>query len=213
MFLMPKNNKLIDINDDGKGLELYWNEETKISTEKKAQKIGFDFSDPYLCLAPGAGFYTKRWPAENFEQLIGLVRKEFNYQVVLLGGEEDIELGRFLGKEDSVYDFTGKLTLLETGVVLSQGKGLVSNDTGLMHMATAVDTPVLAIFGSTVREFGFFPFRGKSLVLENAELSCRPCTHIGRKKCPKLHFECMLKISTEDVFENLKLFVPDCGPE
>jgi heptosyltransferase-2 len=202
-----------DISDDGKGLELYWNDETKMSTEKKAQKVDHDFSEPYLCLAPGAGFYTKRWPAENFEQLIGLIRKEFNYQVVLLGGEEDIELGRFLGTKNSVHDFTGKLTLLETGVILSKGKALVSNDTGLMHMATAVDTPVLAIFGSTVQEFGFFPFRGKSLVLENAELSCRPCTHIGRKRCPKSHFDCMLEISTEDVFENLKVFLMDGKPE
>ena len=202
-----------DISDDGKGLELFWNEETKISTENKALKIGLNLSEPYLCLAPGAGFHTKRWPAENFEQLIGHICREFNYHIVLLGGEEDKELGRFLSAKDSVYDFTGKLTLVETGVVLSQGKALVSNDTGLMHMATAVNTPVLAIFGSTVQEFGFFPFRGESLVLENAELSCRPCTHIGRKKCPQLHFDCMLKISTEDVFEKLKLFVMDKGYE
>jgi heptosyltransferase-2 len=155
--------KAYDVKDDNKGLELYWDEDTVITSGKKINET--------------------------------------------LGGDGDQETGKYLERQNSVYNLTGKLSLLETAYILKKGMALVSNDTGLMHMATAVKTPVLAIFGSTVREFGFFPFRSQSFVIENNELNCRPCTHIGRKKCPKSHFKCMVDISTEQVFETLKSFL------
>ena len=196
-----------DVRDDSKGLELYWEEDTVITAENKIAEAGLQGMGQYLCLAPGAGFFTKRWPAENFLRLIELVNKEFNLPVVILGGDGDRETGKYLERQNSVFNLTGKLSLLETAHILEKGMALVSNDTGLMHMATAVKTPVLAIFGSTVREFGFFPFRSQSFVLENNELNCRPCTHMGRKKCPKSHFKCMIDISTDQVFEALKSFL------
>jgi len=199
--------KSYDVIDDNKGLELYWEEESVIAAENKIKEAGLKETSPYLCLAPGAGFFTKRWPIDNFLGLIQLVNKELNIPIVILGGDGDRETGKYLEQQNSVYNFTGKLPLLETASILEKGLALVSNDTGLMHMATAVKTPVLAIFGSTVREFGFFPFRSQSFVLENRDLSCRPCTHIGRNKCPKSHFKCMIDISTEQVFETLKSFL------
>jgi heptosyltransferase-2 len=199
--------KAYDVKDDNKGLELYWDEDTVITSGKKINETGLQEMGQYLCLAPGAGFFTKRWPVEKFLHLIELVKKKLNLPVVILGGDGDQETGKYLERQNSVYNLTGKLSLLETAYILKKGMALVSNDTGLMHMATAVKTPVLAIFGSTVREFGFFPFRSQSFVIENNELNCRPCTHIGRKKCPKSHFKCMVDISTEQVFETLKSFL------
>jgi heptosyltransferase-2 len=73
-----------------------------------------------------------------------------------------------------------------------------------MHTACAVKVPVIAFYGSTVREFGFTPFRNKNLILENNTLSCRPCSHIGRESCPKKHFKCMLEITPELAFNRLK---------
>ena len=70
-------------------------------------------------------------------------------------------------------------------------------------MATAVGTPVVAIFGSSVKEFGFYPYRAQSTVLENNEAKCRPCSHIGKKACPKKHFMCMLEIMPEIVFNKV----------
>ena len=96
---------------------------------------------------------------------------------------------------------------LETAVILSRARAAVTNDSGLMHMATAVNIPVVAIFGSTVREFGFFPYRSKSTVMENKQLSCRPCTHIGRKSCPKKHFKCMIEIKSDDVYQALNQLI------
>jgi len=86
-------------------------------------------------------------------------------------------------------------------------KTIICNDTGLMHLALAADTPVIAIFGSTVKEFGFAPYKGKNLVLENNLLSCRPCSHIGLEECPKKHFKCMLEITPEQVYKRTLEFI------
>ncbi len=76
-----------------------------------------------------------------------------------------------------------------------------------MHTATAVDVPVIAFFGSTVKEFGFTPYNFKNLILENNSLSCRPCTHIGRNSCPEKHFKCMKDITPQSAFEKLSLLL------
>jgi heptosyltransferase-2 len=128
-------------------------------------------------------------------------------QFVVFGGEEDKAIGSVLEKNKGAINMCGELSLLETAYFISKGKVLVTNDTGLMHMGTAVRTPVLAIFGSTVRELGFFPYRSVSSIIENTNLTCRPCSHIGRNKCPKGHFKCMEDISSEQVYIELKKFI------
>jgi heptosyltransferase-2 len=168
------------------------------------EKTDFIDNDSIICFAPGAAHFTKRWPKEYFKQLGKKIRERAKHKIIILGGETDRELGAFLSDNDQVYDYTGKLSLLETGCLMSRARGLVTNDTGLMHMATAVNLPVLALFGSTVKSFGFFPYRGRVKVLENSTLSCRPCTHIGRSECPKNHFNCMKEITPEQVFNNLQ---------
>ena len=86
---------------------------------------------------------------------------------------------------------------------MKECKAIVCNDSGLMHTACAMKVPVLALFGSTIREFGFTPYNNKNLILENKTLSCRPCTHIGRENCPKNHFKCMLELSPGDAYNKL----------
>jgi heptosyltransferase-2 len=76
-----------------------------------------------------------------------------------------------------------------------------------MHTAAAVNIPVIAFFGSTVKEFGFTPYNSKNLILENNSLSCRPCTHIGRDSCPEKHFKCMEEITPQSAFEKLSLIL------
>jgi ADP-heptose:LPS heptosyltransferase len=86
-------------------------------------------------------------------------------------------------------------------------KAIVCNDSGLMHTASATGTKVIALFGSTVKEFGFAPYNCSNLILENNSLTCRPCSHIGRIDCPKKHFDCMKSIKPEFVFEKLISFL------
>jgi heptosyltransferase-2 len=96
-----------------------------------------------------------------------------------------------------VLNLAGSLSLMETAAAMDRCSAVVTNDTGLMHLATARQRPVVAVFGPTVREFGFYPLGNTSLVLEVGALDCRPCTHIGRSYCPKEHFRCMLDIPAQ----------------
>jgi ADP-heptose:LPS heptosyltransferase len=88
---------------------------------------------------------------------------------------------------------------------------LITNDSSLLHIAAAVNTPVTAIFGSSVQEFGFTPFRVPAKVVESADVSCRPCSHIGRNHCPKKHFDCMQKISVTAVREQVEALAIEEG--
>jgi heptosyltransferase-2 len=75
-----------------------------------------------------------------------------------------------------------------------------------MHVAAASGVPVMTIFGSSVREFGFQPYGVKNFILENKSLSCRPCSHIGKPECPKKHFKCMKDLTPQSVLDNLEKF-------
>jgi heptosyltransferase-2 len=192
------------IADDGKGLEIFWNKETDSSLDNHFTGANIDGTIPSIGLAPGAGFYTKRWPVDYFKQLIDLINSRGDFNIILLGGEQETELGNQLDNFPNVYNFIAKLNILESGAAISKLSCLISNDSGLMHMATCVNTPVLAIFGSSVKEFGFFPYRAKGLVLENKDLDCRPCSHIGKTSCPRDHFKCMNDIRPEMIYNALK---------
>jgi heptosyltransferase-2 len=91
-----------------------------------------------------------------------------------------------------VINLAGRLTLTGCALVMDRAPVVITNDTALMHIASARSRPVVAVFGPTVREFGFFPTGPQSVVLERNGLDCRPCTHIGLSYCPAGHFRCML---------------------
>ena len=192
--------------DDEKGLDLFWNKETEKSTINIIKKDKIN-DKKIISIAPGATFFTKRWPVENFLKLIDFINEKFKFHICILGGPKDREISNVLIKKNNVIDYAGKLSLPETGIILAKSTALISNDTGLMHMATAVNTPVLAIFGSSVKELGFSPYRGKSIVIENENLKCRPCSHIGRNNCPKKHFLCMNDITPGQVSEKFELLL------
>jgi lipopolysaccharide heptosyltransferase II len=196
--------KKAGIKDDEKGLEIFWDDKLNESVVRLLSKVGISIGDSFYSVAPGAGFFTKKWPIDYYKILAQQIIKKYNTKIIVLGSANDNREGQELKKVTNVVDLTGKLSLLQSANIISKSAALVSNDTGLMHMATAVKTPVLAIFGSTVKEFGFFPYRSNSIVVENHNLNCRPCSHIGRHSCPKDHFKCMNDISPEMVIKNFK---------
>lgn len=195
------------IEDDGGGSELFIPEQVRERVDRHLQAAGLHL-DALVSLAPGAGFATKRWPAAYFAEVaVHLLASGFTCCV--LGGAQDREFASaILELAPGCFDFTGQLSLLESAAVLQQSRFVVTNDSGLMHMAEAVQTPVVAIFGSTVRELGFFPMRPDSQVVENNNIDCRPCSHIGRKACPKGHFLCMQAIKPERVVQVLPVHQP-----
>ena len=125
-------------------------------------------------------------------------------RALIFGGPDEVELSERVsgGIGIDAFSVAGKTGLRETAALIKRCSVFVTNDSGPMHMATAVGTPVVAIFGPTVRGFGFSPL-GKSVVVES-ELKCRPCTLHGSDRCPKGHFECMKKITADSVFERVK---------
>jgi heptosyltransferase-2 len=178
---------------DNEGLELFLPEST-------ARIAG---GQNIIGLCPGARHFTKRWPEERFVQL-GKLLIEKGFAVALLGGKSDKEVCMEISKEISgSLDLSTDDDILQLAKDMQQCKAIVCNDSGLMHAACAVKTPVIAIYGSTVKEFGFTPFGCENIILENNSLTCRPCSHIGRKKCPQKHFRCMLELTPQQAFESI----------
>lgn len=160
-----------------------------------------------LGLNPGAKWPTKRWTEEGFIEIGKRTISELGSKVLVFGGPNEKRLCERIaeGIGEGAFSVAGKTGLKETAALIKRCNVFVTNDSGPMHIATAVGTPVVAIFGPTVRGFGFTPL-GKSVVVEKA-LKCRPCSLHGSDSCPKGHFECMKGIGADMVFKNVKEMV------
>jgi heptosyltransferase-2 len=199
--------KAARIKDDFQGLEIFWKDYIENIVDTILYKKNIRYG--YLIIAPGAGFYTKRWPVEYFKKLIEKITDRRKEKIIIVGGKSEINDFNELEISRRVVNLTGKLNLLEAAALINKAKAVVSNDSGLMHIAAAVKTPVLAIFGSSVKELGFFPFRSECIALENNNIKCRPCSHIGRSRCPLGHFKCMKEIDVDVVYNNLLKILKD----
>ena len=127
------------------------------------------------------------------------------FKIVIFGGKSDKQLCEEISKEISgSVDLCNDDDILKTAENMRICKAIICNDSGLMHAASACGVPVLAIFGSSVKEFGFLPYKSKNLILENNKITCRPCSHIGKSKCPKKHFNCMKELTPGIAYSKLK---------
>lgn len=156
----------------------------------------------FIVLAPGANRPTKRWG--GYHELLEMLVKK-GYRVVIAGTDGDrIEAGYMAAAAGGqIINMCGRLDLPRLVGVLARSRLVVANDTGAMHIAEAVGRPVIAIFGPTVRQFGFAPWRPESRVVET-ELDCRPCSLHGSLKCPKGHFGCMSSITPDMIMETIE---------
>lgn len=177
--------------------ELYIPDEIITSVKSGIKFVGF---------APGSKHFTKMWPEEFYIDL-GKRLSDDGFTILLFGGKDDKELCKNLHDEiPNSINLATEDNLLQIARDMKECSFIVCNDSGLMHTAVSVGTPVVAIFGSTVREFGFYPYSNNSIIIENTDLSCRPCSHIGKDHCPKKHFKCMLELTPNLVYEELKRF-------
>ena len=182
---------------DDHGLDLITNSKPSESLLKLTNLIGY---------CPGSRHFTKMWPKEYYIEL-GKKLIENNYNVVLFGGKDDKVICEEISSSLSEsINLCNDNNILHTAADMKLCKTIICNDSGLMHAACAVKVPVIAIFGSTVKEFGFTPYGSKNLILENNSLSCRPCSHIGKSSCPKHHFKCMKEITPQLVYDSLIQF-------
>jgi len=194
------------VEDDAKGLELHIPDEILFRISGRMAALQLNRNEHVIGFCPSARHATKRWPAERYAELGIRLAKQDHARILLFGGPEDRALCGGIAEtidaseKGSVVDLTAELGLLETGAAMEFCDAIVTNDTGLMHIAAAKHRKLIALFGPTVREFGFFPLGEQSLVLEREGLYCRPCSHIGSATCPEGHFRCMQEISVDDVY-------------
>lgn len=155
---------------------------------------------PLIAVAPGARWPTKQWPVARFAQAVQHLAQAQRAAVVVLGSAEEQPLAQALAQQLSVpvLNSAGQLSLMHTAALLQQCRMLLSNDSGLMHLATALSVPVVAVFGPTVQEFGFYPFQARAEVV-SAALDCRPCSTKGSLTCPRGHHQCMQHVTVPQV--------------
>ncbi|BDD04113.1 glycosyltransferase family 9 protein [Aureibacter tunicatorum] len=160
----------------------------------------------YICLAPTSVWFTKQYPKEKWIEFIDQI--EEGLKVYLLGAPGDkTECDDIIKKcnRSNVENLAGKLNLLQSAALMKDSKMNYVNDSAPMHLCSAVDAPVCAIYCSTVPYFGFGPLSSDSYVVETHEnLDCRPCGLHGYKECPKGHFNCAKTIQVNDLLKLIK---------
>jgi lipopolysaccharide heptosyltransferase II len=194
----------LGVEPDGRPPELFLGREAGEQVSAWLGSVGLETDTRIVAMAPGAAHATKRWPLEHWRSLIDR-NVEHGFAVVIVGGPADVALGTALAgsSKGRVFSAAGTFGLQATAALLQRSRALVSGDTGVMHMATAVGTPVLGIFGPTVEAFGFFPYAASATILE-LPLACRPCTAQGGARCPLGHHRCMVDIDPGTVYQALR---------
>ena len=195
----------LDVHPDGDPAEVFLDIATLHRADQALAAGGRrDDSHTLLALAPGAAHATKRWPIAHWADLATRLEAQGTADLVVLGGPEDVAAGAAIAAAapSRTVNLAGALTLRETAAVLKRARAAVAGDTGLLHLATAVGTPVVGLYGPTVEAFGFFPYRGRATVLQR-DLPCRPCSSHGGPACPLGHHRCLADLDPTAVLHAL----------
>jgi len=185
--------------------ELFPGPEERREVDRFLKDEGIGAEQCFLAMAPGSLWPTKRWLPEGFARVAREVWQRWGIRSILLGGKEDLALGRRVVREggEGVVNGMARLSLLASAELIRRSRAILTNDSAPLHLAVAVGTPVVAVFGPTVPAFGFAPY-GEGHTVIQKELACRPCGVHGGKKCPRGHFRCMRGISPEEVIRALE---------
>ncbi|GMV77402.1 MAG: ADP-heptose--LPS heptosyltransferase [Chitinophagaceae bacterium] len=160
-------------------------------SQENYEKVKSYKNQTYYCIAPASVWFTKQLPEHKWIELIQILGNE--HCIYLLGAPNDVELCERLqinSKQNNIINLAGKLSLLESAVLMKDAKRNYVNDSGPLHIASAMNAPVTAFFCSTITDFGFGPLSYDKQVLEVKNLECRPCGLHGYKACPLGHFKC-----------------------
>ena len=214
--VMPRRLHIIDryletvapfgVRNDGEGMDYFIPDHEKVAQKDipASHHLGF------VAIVIGATYYTKKLPVYKLKELC----RAIDHPIILIGGPQEKAEGEEISSIDPVkiYNSCGKFSLNESADLARQARVVIAHDTGLMHIAAALKRPVIAIWGSTTPSFGMVPYYGDNYLANHArpyddvqvhKLWCRPCTKIGRNKCPQGHFKCMKEISIPEIVENL----------
>ena len=152
-----------------------------------------ELPEKYVALVIGGQHATKILPTDRLQE----VCRKVNLPIVLVGGPEDRSSGEEIAQNQTeVINTCGDLSINQSAYLIKHAQKVITHDTGMMHISAAFKKEIISIWGNTVPEFGMYPYLSseQSKILEVKNLSCRPCSKIGYKKCPKGHFKCMNQI-------------------
>lgn len=198
----------MDVLNDGKGLDYFLPEEKRLTNKD----IPMSHWGGFVGCVIGGSYNTKKLPVAQWKKFCELVP----YPVMLLGGPEDKHEGLEIAEQDpiKIYNSCGKFNLNESAELVKYAKVIVSNDTGLMHIAAAFQKPIISLWGNTSPEMGMFPYYGYNnlkdrvpsqlVLMENKTISCHPCSKLGYNRCPKGHFKCMNELDMPLAVEQVK---------
>lgn len=195
--------KPLSLEKDGLGLEFHFSEGFSFSSRSFLKAQGMK-SGGYIVWILGGAHKTKCYPEDKIADAL----KHITYQVVLVGGPDEKEMGeRLAGHFNHVYNACGDLSISESAMIVKESTKVVTNDTGMMHIAAAFQKPIVVLWGNTIPAFGMYPYmpgnQARWLSLQVEGLTCRPCSKIGYEQCPKKHFRCMRDIESLKVVEAL----------
>ncbi len=200
--------KPLGVQNDGQGLDYFIPEDDQV-TDKD---IPVSHWAGYVACVIGGSYNTKKFPVAKWQEFC----EKVPFPVILLGDMGDREQGALIAEQDKVkiYNACGKFNLNESADLVKKSRIVVSNDTGLMHVAAAFKKPLVSLWGNTSPELGMFPYYGsndlkeriapQSFILENKHLYCHPCSKLGYKKCPKRHFKCMNDLNVDNIVDIIK---------
>jgi ADP-heptose:LPS heptosyltransferase len=182
--------RLLDVSNDGQGLDYFIPSHDLIDPNT----LPMEFHQGFVVFAIGAQHYTKRLPPDKLIQFCEVMVQP----IVLLGGKEDetvaLQIKHHFDTSNGtgrIFNGCGKFNLNQSASLIQQALVVYTHDTGLMHIAAALQKDVVTIWGNTTPAFGMYPYKTTYRIIENNALPCRPCSKIGYKKCPKGHFKCM----------------------
>ncbi len=193
----------LQLVNDGHGLDFFIPQKEKINMQVD---LPMSHNVGYVVGVIGGTYATKKMPAEKWEELCDSIKMP----IVLVGGPEDRELGyhlETLSRDKKVYNACGKFSLHESADIIRRSKGVISHDTGMMHIAAAFSKPIITLWGNTDKHFGMFPYLpsgAPKYADAEVKLRCRPCSKLGYNQCPKKHFRCMQEQSIPNILKELE---------
>jgi ADP-heptose:LPS heptosyltransferase len=195
--------KFFNVQNDGNGLDYFIPEEEEVDLNS----LPGLFRSGYIAIVTGGKHATKQIPAESIIFLCRLL----DFPVILLGGGDDQHTGKMIAETAgmNVFNACGSYTINQSASLVKQALLLITTDTGLMHAGAAFKKIILSVWGNTIPEFGMFPYipHPLSKIYEVKGLYCRPCSKIGYKKCPRIHFRCMRDQDIKKIAETVKILL------
>jgi lipopolysaccharide heptosyltransferase II len=192
----------LDVAPDQRSLEFFTTPGAETRADELLERHGLGKERPLVALAPGAAHFTKRWPERHWVALIRQLGRD--HDVLVLGGKAEEVLGARVADASPglAVSVAGQFRHDTNAAILKRTRTLVAGDTGLLHLATAVGTPVIGLYGPTVEAFGFFPYHAMATPLQ-LDLPCRPCSSQGTARCPLKDHHCMEQLEPAAVLAAL----------